>query len=175
MDGGLGLKVPVIGHADRKGLVEIAEELEGFLLDYVNGQLATAALAGGTFTITDLSGEDVVSFHPLINQGQAAILGIGAEQPLIDGACCQLMLSFDHQLAEGRMAARFLKELRDRIATYALPARFDETRQVVVACSSCRRAARELGDDAPLLEAVDTDGGKTWICRACLTAAPMPR
>ncbi|MBL9202216.1 MAG: 2-oxo acid dehydrogenase subunit E2 [Opitutaceae bacterium] len=121
VDGGKGLKVPVIAQADTKGLVDIAREMQDRLLDYVNDELPLAALAGGTFTITDLSSEGVVSFHPLINQGQAAILGIGADYATAEptGRACNLILAFDHQLTEGRTAARFLCELRDRVATYA--------------------------------------------------------
>ena len=54
-------------------------EIENFVLSYLDDTLPVQALADGTFTVTDLSGEDVYSFVPLINQGQAAILGIGAE------------------------------------------------------------------------------------------------
>lgn len=121
VDGGHGLKVPVIARADAKNLPDIAREMQDRLLDYVNDELPLAALAGGTFTITDLSSEGVVSFHPLINQGQAAILGIGADYATAEttGRACNLILAFDHQLTEGRTAARFLCELRDRVATYA--------------------------------------------------------
>jgi pyruvate/2-oxoglutarate dehydrogenase complex dihydrolipoamide acyltransferase (E2) component len=121
VDGGHGLKVPVIAQADEKGLPDIAREMQDRLLDYVNDELPLAALAGGTFTLTDLSSEGVVSFHPLINQGQAAILGIGADYATAEptGRACNLILAFDHQLTEGRTAAKFLCELRDRIATYA--------------------------------------------------------
>ncbi len=121
VDGGQGLKVPVIAQADTKGLPDIGREMQDRLLDYVNDELPLAALAGGTFTITDLSSEGVVSFHPLINQGQSAILGIGADYATAEatGRACNLILAFDHQLTEGRTAARFLCELRDRVATYA--------------------------------------------------------
>jgi pyruvate/2-oxoglutarate dehydrogenase complex dihydrolipoamide acyltransferase (E2) component len=120
VDGGHGLKVPVIAQADRKGLPEIAREMEDRILDYVNDALPLAALAGGTFTLTDLSAEGVTSFHPLINQGQSAILGIGAAYASGEPgrASFNLILAFDHQLAEGRTAARMLCELRDRLATY---------------------------------------------------------
>lgn len=121
VDGGKGLKVPVIAKADEKGLPEIASEMQDRVLDYVNDELPLAALAGGTFTITDLSSEGVVSFHPLINQGQAAILGIGADYATAEptGRACNLILAFDHQLTEGRTAARFLRELREGLANYA--------------------------------------------------------
>src|SRR5207247_2570732 len=78
------------------------------------------SLAGGTFTITDLSGEEVFHFLPLINQGQSAILGVGAEVFLPPGrdGMFTLTLAFDHSLSEGRQAARFLKELSNRLQHY---------------------------------------------------------
>lgn len=74
-------------------------------------------LAGGTFTITDLSGEGVSSFRPLINQGQSAILGVCSEVFAPGGKVGRfdLTLAFDHQLTEGRTAARFLNDLRERL------------------------------------------------------------
>src|SRR5439155_1406804 len=100
IDAGRGLKVPAICHADKKGLVEITHEIEDQVLNYLDDKLSPAMLAGGTFTITDLSGDEVVSFHPLINQGQAAILGVGAEyyRPGRGEGFFNLILAFDHQL-----------------------------------------------------------------------------
>ncbi|MBU2652677.1 MAG: 2-oxo acid dehydrogenase subunit E2, partial [Bacteroidetes bacterium] len=87
-------------------------------LEYHEGSLPAAALQDGTFTVTDLSGEDVFSFRPVINHRQSAILGVGAEQPLGGERVFQLSLTFDHRLTEGREAARFLRALRERLGTY---------------------------------------------------------
>ncbi len=120
MDAERGLKVPILGNADRRSIAEIRMEVENFVLSYLDDTLPVQALADGTFTVTDLSGEDVHSFMPLINQGQAAILGIGAEYfpPGHSDGVFNLMLAFDHRLTEGRTAAAFLKDLRDRLASY---------------------------------------------------------
>ena len=74
-------------------------------------------LTNGTFTITDLSSEGAVFIHPLINERQSAILGVAAaRQPPGDpGETFDLILSFDHRVAEGRVAVQFLKALRDRL------------------------------------------------------------
>ena len=76
---GAGLKVPVLREADAKSITEIASEMRDLVVTYLDDALAVGSLAGGTFTVTDLSGEGVTAFHPLINQGQSAILGICAE------------------------------------------------------------------------------------------------
>jgi hypothetical protein len=172
VDADRGLKVPVISGADVKSVNEITQEIENFVLSYLNGNLSVESLAGGTFTITDLSGEDVFLFHPLINQWQAAILGIGAEYfpPGSDEGFFNLILAFDHQLAEGRLAAKFLRELRDRVRSYepALRAGKNSGRPEP-ACSRCLRTASELvALDAPLLQSVRADGEKTLICKICL-------
>jgi pyruvate/2-oxoglutarate dehydrogenase complex dihydrolipoamide acyltransferase (E2) component len=172
VDAGRGLKVPVIANTDKKGLVEIAEEVEGFLLDYLNDQLPVASLAGGTFTITDLSSEEAFLFQPLVNQGQAAILGVAAEYFPADSKAgfFNLILSFDHQLTEGRVAAIFLRELRERINSYEQALRSSgKTPAAKLACSRCLRSASELiRRKTPLLEEVRDDGEKTYICRDCL-------
>jgi pyruvate/2-oxoglutarate dehydrogenase complex dihydrolipoamide acyltransferase (E2) component len=108
VDAGNGLKVPVVHEADKKSLTAVAS------------RLPVSALGRGTFTVTDLSGEEVFDFLPLINEGQSAILGVGGEQYV--GAASvgtyQLILAFDHRLSDGRTAGSFLRCLRDRLAAH---------------------------------------------------------
>ena len=115
------LKVPIIRDADTKDLLGVTREVQDLLLSYHNDELQTQSLVDGTFTITDLSGEGVFFFSPLINYGQAAVLGVGAETALSpQGAgIFQLILTFDHRLSEGRTAAAFLRDLRERLESYA--------------------------------------------------------
>ena len=163
VDADRGLKVPVIHRADEKEMLGIAREVEDLMMAYLNDEIPVASLAGGTFTITNLAGEEVFLFHPLINQGQAAILGVGAEyRPArSEHGYCSLILAFDHHLAEGRAAARFLRELRDRISSYAGAIHSGEE-----ACSHCQRSASELARrKVPLLRQA---GEQTFICRDCL-------
>src|SRR6266849_1089233 len=79
IDAGHGLMVPVIRNADTKSVAEIAKEMREFVVQYLSNELSVQSLVGGTFTVTDLSSEGVNSFHPLINQGQSAILAICSE------------------------------------------------------------------------------------------------
>jgi 2-oxoglutarate dehydrogenase E2 component (dihydrolipoamide succinyltransferase) len=175
MDAGRGLKVPVIPCADKKGMHEIAREIQELQLHYLEDTIPVATLAGGTFTITDLSGEEVLTFHPLINQGQAAILGVGAEYypPGSSQGFFHLILAFDHQLTEGRLAANFLKDLRDRIRSYEAALRpGDEPSSNRLACSRCLRPVSELTAlREPLLEEVRASGDRVLICRRCLVGS----
>jgi pyruvate dehydrogenase E2 component (dihydrolipoamide acetyltransferase) len=120
VDAGEGLRVPVIRHADRKDLGVIAREIQDLLLSYANGESTFEAASGGTFTVTDLSGEEAIYFHPFINHRQSAVLGVGAEffVPGSPVGFYQLMLTFDHRLTEGRAAAQFLKDLRETLSSY---------------------------------------------------------
>jgi len=120
MDFDKGLLVPVVRNADQKDLPAIAEELWALMYKYMRQALTAEELSGGTFVVSDLSAEGVSSFVPLINQGQSAILGIGSEMfPMANASGnFNLILSFDHQLAEGRMAAKFLNELAERLRAY---------------------------------------------------------
>jgi pyruvate/2-oxoglutarate dehydrogenase complex dihydrolipoamide acyltransferase (E2) component len=173
VDAGRGLKVPVVRNADTKGAARIADEMRELVVAYLDDALSVAALAGGTFTVTDLSGEGVTSFHPLINQGQSSILGVCAEVFPGGGpvGAFNLVLAFDHQLTEGRAAARFLGELRDRLAHYesaasggaAGPYRSAEPR-----CSRCQAGFRERAADGhALVQTVGPDGSTRLLCKLC--------
>ncbi|MGA2904719.1 MAG: 2-oxo acid dehydrogenase subunit E2, partial [Candidatus Korobacteraceae bacterium] len=128
MDYDKGLMVPVVRHADEKDLAAIAEELWELMYKYMRQELTAEDLSGGTFVVSDLSAEGVASFVPLINQGQSAILGVGSELFPLAGAAgsFNLILTFDHQLAEGRMAAKFLNELAERIQAHESSLRGEE-------------------------------------------------
>jgi len=115
-----------------------------------------------------LSGEGAGTLHPIINQGQAAILGIGAEviAPGQAAATYNLVLTFDHQLTEGRAAARFLGELRDRIAGYE--ASFVQQQGVrELACSVCMTPLGQLAPRNYLLQRYDPKGRVVPICALC--------
>jgi len=56
---------------------------------------------------------------PVLNQRQAAILGICAERPGTRHR--DLVLTFDHRMADGMRAALLLGELRSRLETESQP------------------------------------------------------
>lgn len=114
-----GLIVPVIRNADRLSLREIAV-LSGELADKArNGRLKLEEVSGGTFTVSNLGVYGVDAFTPIINPGEAAILGIGriVEKPAIyRGEIARrlmmtLSLTFDHRLVDGAPAAQFLQSV----------------------------------------------------------------
>lgn len=168
IDAERGLRVPVIANADRKTIAEIRIEVENFVLGYLDDTLPVQALANGTFTITDLSGEDVFSFVPLINQRQAGILGIGAEHfpPGHSDGVFNLLLAFDHRLTEGRAAATFLRDLRDRLASYERILRGPDAEPC---CARCLRTSTDLAElNVPLLLGIQAGGQAAPICGNCI-------
>ncbi len=127
-----GLLVPVIRDANMLDLVAIQQEGDDLIQRALAGASLPDDLAGGTFTITNLGMFDVDGFTPIINQPQAAILGVGRilSKPVDLGGevglrpRVALSLSFDHRIVDGGPAARFLqrvKQLVERPFALALP------------------------------------------------------
>ena len=109
---GRSLRVPVVKGAADISLGDVARAVRDLTLRYMRGELAIDDVTGGTFTITDLSGEGVVHFVPVLNERQSGILGLCAARN--DGSR-ELVLTFDHRLSDGMRAARFLAALRERL------------------------------------------------------------
>jgi len=110
---GRGLRVPVVKGAAELALHDIARAVRDLSLRYMRDELTIDDVAGGTFTITDLSAEGVAHFLPVLNERQSAILGLTAER---SGTHTRdLILTFDHRLSDGMQAARFLGALRARL------------------------------------------------------------
>jgi pyruvate/2-oxoglutarate dehydrogenase complex dihydrolipoamide acyltransferase (E2) component len=107
---GRGLKVPVVDPAATTP-IEVARSVRDLSLRYMRGELAMQDVVGSTFTVTDLSSHGVVHFIPILNDRQAAILGICAERPGTDSR--DFVLTFDHRIADGMQAAALLAALRD--------------------------------------------------------------
>ncbi len=114
-----GLVVPVIREVDRKGIVELSQELGAVSARARDGKLAVADLQGGTFTISSLGGIGGVAFTPIVNAPEVAILGVvrSATKPVWNGEqftprlMLPLSLSYDHRVIDGALAARFVRHL----------------------------------------------------------------
>ncbi|SFJ43553.1 dihydrolipoamide acetyltransferase family protein [Thermoflavimicrobium dichotomicum] len=115
-----GLVVPVIRHAERLTLVELAKEIQSLGLRARSGQLSPEDMKGSTFTISNLGAYGVEVFTPVLNPPEAGILGVGAVQdaPVYIGESLQrrsllpLSLTFDHRVLDGAPAAQFLATVK---------------------------------------------------------------
>ena len=119
LDLGQGLKVVTIQKADRLSPLEISEKLLDFSIQYASHLLQLNDLENSTVTVTDLSGLNILSFQPLLNQYQSVILGIGGDQTL-PGKPVSLTLAFDHRVLTGREVGTFLSNLRARLLAKAV-------------------------------------------------------
>jgi pyruvate dehydrogenase E2 component (dihydrolipoamide acetyltransferase) len=119
VDTGRGLVVPVIRDTDRKSIVAISAAIEDRAKRAREGTIEVSELQGGTFTITNVGPIGGTALIPAINYPEVAILGMGRvqEKPVVrDGQVVirkmlPLTLSFDHRVADGADAARFVSEM----------------------------------------------------------------
>lgn len=118
IDLGKGLKVVTIKEADKLMPIDFFEKTIEIGIRYVENRLRPDELVGSCLTITDLSGFDILHFHPLINGNQAAIIGIGGDSSQM-GYPMSINMTFDHRVSDGRQVAIFLTELRTRLISYA--------------------------------------------------------
>jgi pyruvate dehydrogenase E2 component (dihydrolipoamide acetyltransferase) len=114
-----GLMAPVIRDVLRLSLQQVAAQARD-LIDRARGDtLRIKEMEGGTFTITNLGSYGVDAFTPIINWPECAILGIGrirqlpvvVDEQIVPRKQVTLSLTFDHRIADGADAARFLQSV----------------------------------------------------------------
>ncbi|MBM3778916.1 MAG: branched-chain alpha-keto acid dehydrogenase subunit E2 [Acidimicrobiia bacterium] len=118
-----GLLVPVVRDADRKGLVEIAVEVQALAEKARARKLTLDDMSGGTITVSNLGGIGGTHFTPIVNWPEVAILGVsrGRREPVYRGDTLEprlmlpLSLSYDHRVIDGADAMRFLRWVADAL------------------------------------------------------------
>ncbi len=116
----VGLTVPVIRDADRKGVVELGQEVGMLAGKARTNTLTPGELTGSSFSVTNIGSVGALFSFPIINVPDAAILGVhsivkrpivNAQDQIVAAHMMYLSLSFDHRLVDGAEAARFCKEV----------------------------------------------------------------
>jgi len=110
-----GLMVPVIRDADKKGVLQLSQEMGELAKKARDGKLSSAEMTGATFTISSLGGIGGKYFMPIINAPEVAIMGVSKStmEPVWDGKqfvprlMLPLSLTWDHRVIDGAAAARF--------------------------------------------------------------------
>jgi pyruvate dehydrogenase E2 component (dihydrolipoamide acetyltransferase) len=123
-----GLMVPVIRHAERRSLLELAREVERLAMSARTGHVSPADLGGSTFTITSLGALGGLSATPIINYPEVAILAVHkiAKRPavvddkIVIREMMNLSLSVDHRMVDGHDAAQFVAEIKASLETPGL-------------------------------------------------------
>ena len=125
-----GLIVPVVRDANEKSLLGLARAINDIAARARARRLRADEAQGGTFTLTNHGVSGSLFATPIINQPQAAILGVGAIQkrPVVvthggvDAIAirpmCYLSLAFDHRLIDGATADGFLVAVKNALEQY---------------------------------------------------------
>lgn len=118
-----GLTVPVIRHADRLSLLEIASELQRLAEAARNQKLQPHEAKGSTFSITSLGKLGGVLATPIINYPEVGILGVHKIEPkpvVRDGEIVirhmmNISLSLDHRVVDGAVGAEFAQFVKQHL------------------------------------------------------------
>ena len=119
-----GLIVPVIKHADRKSIIEIAVELSQLGEKARTNRLLPDDVSDGTFTLTNAGMFGATASTPIISQPQVAILGIHqivkrpwvVNNQIVIRDISSFGMSFDHRLIDGHTAVQFLHMVHEFLA-----------------------------------------------------------
>jgi len=124
------LIVPVIKNADKLNLSGLASNVNDLANRARENKLKPEEIQGGTFTITNFGTFQNISGTPIINQPQAAILGIGSitKKPAVietaegDAIAIRhimiLSLAYDHRVIDGALGGMFLKRIADYLEDF---------------------------------------------------------
>jgi 2-oxoglutarate dehydrogenase E2 component (dihydrolipoamide succinyltransferase) len=131
LDGGRGLIVPVLKHAEDLNLLGMARGVADLAERARTKKLLPDDVQGGTFTITNPGSYGTFIGTPVISQPQSGILGTYAlvKRPWVitDDAgndaiairpMMNLTLTYDHRLIDGAYAGQFLRDLTDRLQSW---------------------------------------------------------
>jgi pyruvate dehydrogenase E2 component (dihydrolipoamide acetyltransferase) len=124
VDSGKGLIVPVIKGCDAKSVLEVSADVEAIAAKARAGSIEVNDLRGGTFTITNVGSLGGTGLFPTINYPEVAILGMAKAQQravvregqIVIRTIMPLTLAFDHRVADGADAARFMNEIVRRLS-----------------------------------------------------------
>jgi len=130
LDGG-GLLVPVLRAVESRDLFDLARAVNELVARARAGELTPADLRGGTFTLSNHGTSGSLLAAPIvINQPQAAILGIGklekratvieeaGSERIVARPKCYVTLTIDHRVLDGRDANRFLQAFVARLESW---------------------------------------------------------
>ncbi|NRP69645.1 Lipoamide acyltransferase component of branched-chain alpha-keto acid dehydrogenase complex [Ensifer psoraleae] len=123
-----GLTVPVVRHAEARGIWDCAAELNRLADAARTGTATRDELTGSTITVSSLGALGGIASTPVINHPEVAIVGVNkiAVRPVWDGTqfvprkIMNLSSSFDHRVIDGWDAATFVQRLKTLLETPAL-------------------------------------------------------
>jgi len=122
-----GLIVPVLKNAEEKNFLGLQRGINDLAERARAKKLKPEEVQESTFSITNPGIFGGLMGLPVINQPNAAILGIGAIQKrpvVIDDAIAirsmvYLTLSYDHRVVDGAMAHQFMRRVKERLENWS--------------------------------------------------------
>jgi 2-oxoisovalerate dehydrogenase E2 component (dihydrolipoyl transacylase) len=118
-----GLKVPVIKHAEMRGIDGLAAEIRRVTQAARDNSATKSELTGGTITITSLGKLGGIVSTPVINMPEVGIIGVNraVERPMVFNGqvAVRLMMnlssSFDHRFVDGYVAAAMIQRIKEML------------------------------------------------------------
>jgi len=116
-----GLTTVVIRDCDHKSLSEISLESRDLIKRAKSKSLKPEEYSGSVFSVSNLGMYEIDAFNAIITPPESAALAVGSviERPRFEngalgaGHWMKATLSTDHRVADGIMAAQFLKKFKD--------------------------------------------------------------
>lgn len=115
-----GLMTPVIRDADRKGIVQIGNEVRELAERARGKKLQPEEMSNGTFSISNLGMFGIEEFSAVINPPEGAILAVGTirREPVVQGGSIvpgermRCTMSCDHRVIDGATGAKYMAALK---------------------------------------------------------------
>jgi len=121
----VGLMVPVLEGVDRKGLLQLASEMDELVEKARERTIAPEELRGSTFSVTNVGAIGGEYATPILNYPEVGILALGqirrkprvvvddetGEESIEPRSILPLSLSIDHRIVDGAIAAQFTNEV----------------------------------------------------------------
>lgn len=119
-----GLLMPVIKDVDKKGIYDIARDLEDVSSRAREGKIKGDDMKGACFSISSLGGVGGTAFTPIVNSPEVGILGVSKHswQPVWNGSDFEprlilpLSFSYDHRVIDGAKAARITGYISEKLS-----------------------------------------------------------
>lgn len=118
-----GLVVPVVRHADKLTVKEIATESARLIEAARNGRLSADDIGNASLTVSNLGMFGIRFGTPVINLGEPLLVFVGAveDRPVVDHGqvvirpMMTLSIAYDHRVTDGVGAAHFTQGLKERL------------------------------------------------------------
>ncbi|WP_423821190.1 dihydrolipoyllysine-residue acetyltransferase [Salinisphaera sp. SPP-AMP-43] len=119
-----GLLMPVIKDVDKKGIYQIARDLDDVSGRAREGKIKGDDMKGACFSISSLGGVGGTAFTPIVNSPEVGILGVSKHswQPVWNGSefeprlLLPLSFSYDHRVIDGAKAARITGFISEKLS-----------------------------------------------------------